>query len=464
MNTLKEGLFRRLIRTHIEGEAAKRYLFESLLNEDGVGTEFDKAEEEAKSAYEAAKAALDRWTQNKEKKGAYDAAFSKLRAKGYGEDRARAELLKDPRYAYNTVLNAKKRETLEAELDKAEARYASYNPEVRGYRRTKKFGAKTIADKQMPKKTAKRSILDITKTSFMTWHKWPAQIKKTNLSYGSKSAGEDVEQAALGTGPGEEWIAHIFGGQVQGGGVSFDVVMPDGSAWEIKQLLRSSDTIRPGTEGRQAFEGAKNHLNAIVKQIKNFTKVATKIGLADRLGSDDKKKLEFVKTFIDDEAEMILGKGEVSKERFIDLRSVLITLSKLKALNAESLGEKGSSPELTVGLNDKQIAVDRPTFIDVAKRVEKATKREDILSQFEELDIALATLKDAAFDDPRSFFNEWFSSIKIDRVFSQVDGVIIVNPQGFMIVPKDQLQTTIKFDKITQGQPRFVLSNFGAGP
>ncbi len=461
MNSLKEGLFRRLVRTHAEGELAKRFLFESMLDEaEGVGTEFENAEAAAKVAYETAQADLDAWQKNKERKGAYDAAFSKLRSDGYSLEKARSELLKDPRYAYNTVLLAKKRETLESALDKAEARYASYNPEVRGYRRTKKGGAKGLASKQMPKPT-RRSVLDITKISFMSWHKWPAQIKRTKLSYGTKTAGDDVEQASLGTGPGEEWIAYIFGGQVQGTGVPFDIVMPDGSAWEIKQVLSGKDLIRPATEGIQAFKKAKDHLDNIVKQIRNFTIVAEKIGLADRLSPDDAKRLDFVKSFIDDEAEMIIGKGEVSKERFIDLRSVLITLNKIKTTNMPASSE--GAAEMVIGLNDKKVNVDKPTFIDIAKRVEKATKREDILDQFEEVEIALATLKDAAFDDPKAFFNEWFQSIKMSSVFSQVDGVIIVNPQGFMIVPKDQLQTTLKFEKVSQHRPRFAVANFGSG-
>lgn len=469
-DTLRESYLRKSVRAQLVEDVIKSSRFDALLAEatgdgtTGVGAEFERAEEEARVKYAEAKAALAAWDENNAKKAAFDAAFAQLRKQGIGEEKARKQLKSQPEYDYNPSLAAKRRETLEQLLDKAEARYAAYNPEVRGYRRERRggSGARTTDDKQLPSKD-KKGVLDINKISFMKWHAWPAQVKRTKLSYGSKAAGDDNEQAAMGTGPGEEWLAYVFGGQVQGGSVSYDVVMTDGSAWEVKQLLSKSETIRPGTEGLKAFEHSKRRLNSVMQQLKNFTVVCDKVKLSDTLTPDDAKKLEFVKSFVEDEYEMIVSKGEVSKGKFIDLRSVLTIVSNIK--NRIDPDKKDvAQPDTRVALNDKETRVDKSTFIDVAKRVKKATGREDILTDFEEIDIAMATLKDKAFDDPRAFFNEWFQSIKIDNVFSQVDGVFIVNPQGFMAIPRDQLANALKFEKVTQGRPRFILATFGSGP
>lgn len=470
MTTLREVHIRKKIRSSIEAKAtalAKRVLFESLLNEDseGVGSEFDKSEADALAVYNAAKASLQAWDDNRKKKDAYDGEMIRLRKGGMGEEKARKLLRTQDKYNFSVPLAAKRRETLETEVDKAEERYAAFNPEVRSYRRNKKGGARSTADKQLPPDD-KKGILDINNVKFLTWHRWPVQVRKTKLQYGSKSAGEDGGQADSGVGPGEDWLAYVFGGQVQGGGVSYDIVMPDGSAWEVKQLLSKAETIRPGTEGRKAFEGAKRRLNGVMQQIKNFVTVADRVKLRDGLSPDQVKKLDFVQSFIEDDYEMIVGKGEISKERFIDLRSVLFTIKKLREdMNGPDVPDDPKNPtRTTVSLNDKVVNVSKPTFIDVAKKIEKDTGREDIMSDFEEFEIALATLKDSAFSDPRAFLNEWFNSIKIDNVFSQVDGVFIVNPRGFMIVPKSQLRSAMKFEKVTQMQPRFVLSIFGGGP
>lgn len=455
-----DSIIRSFVEEVMHESVIKNHKFFQLLREAG-DDEFEQGEQAALDMYNKAQSALTAWEENARKKQAFDAEFKKLRSQGVSQDKARKMLKQDPKFSYSVPLAAKKRNTLEQELKKAEARYAAYNPEIRDYQREKKGGARSLANKQMPT-AGKKVFMDITKTPFLKWVEWPAAIKKSKLAYGSKAAG-DGEQADVGTGPGEEWLAYLFGGQVQGGGVSYDVVTPDGNAWEVKQLLTKSETIRPGTEGLKAFEGARERLVTIIKQLKDFVRTARKLKLQQRLDITSQKRLSYIESFVDEQYEMIVDKGEISKERFVDLRSTLITVQNLKQ-NIDPIPDKPQKKKTTVGLNNKKIPVDKATFIDVAKRVEKSTGRDDILNNIEELDIALATLTDDAFSNPKKFFNDWFNSIKIDAVFSQVDGVIIVNPKGFLIIPRDQLQSSMKFEKVTQGKPRFALTIFGDGP
>ena len=96
-----------------------------------------------------------------------------------------------------------------------------------------------------------------------------------------------------------------------------------------------------------------------------------------------------------------------------------------------------------------------------SKKIEKSTNNSNVLNDIEEVDIAMTTLRDKAFDDPKKFFNEWFESIKISHVFSQIDGgVFIVNPKSFMMIPIDSAQAVIKFDSVSQGKPKFKLTIF----
>ena len=146
--------------------------------------------EQALKRYEAAKAALSAWEANDVKKKAYDLEFVKLRKKGMGEEKARKLLLADPAYAYNTPLAAKKRETLEAELERAELDAANFDPSIRDYKRELKGGAKSTADKKMPEK-GKRAFKDINKTPAMVWLPWITQLKRSNIPYGAHSSDDE---------------------------------------------------------------------------------------------------------------------------------------------------------------------------------------------------------------------------------------------------------------------------------
>lgn len=444
----------------------KNVLVEEYDEDYRAGEYLDASERAAKEAYEAAKAALAAWDDNEKKRLALIAAIEeKAREQKISvrtaKDKYQASLKNDPIYAYDPKLGAKKRKTFEDELAKAEEEYAEYNPELRGYVTKKKGGAKSTADAVLPDKKTKTHV-SIDEVKPLIWYVWPEKVvKKSGLSYGSKSAKlapEDTgPDAAAGTGPGEEWLAHIFGGKVQGGGVSFDVVTPDGRAWEVKQLLSPSETIRPGTEGLKAYTGPRKRLESIMRQLKNFVTVAKKPMFDTVFDEEDKKKINFVSVFVEDDYEMIVDKGEFSDDRRIRLRSALKTVSEFKKRHSSSRDGDTVSVDTRVSLNDKEVKVDKPTFIDVAKRVERATGNKEVLKDFQVIELLTSTLKDAAFDSPTEFFNEWYNAIDLTKVFAQVDGIFIVNPRGYMMIPRSMLKNALKFNKVTQGRPRFAL-------
>jgi hypothetical protein len=415
-----------------------------------AGEEFDALEKAAKERYEAAQAELKAWDENEKRRVNFPAAVDALRAsKKISKDNARKELMSNPATRYDVKLAQTKRPTLEKQLAKAETEYAEYNPELRGYVRARSGGAKTAADKVMPP-NGKAVRLSIDSVKPLRWYAWPP-IGSSKLIY------HDANDKNVG--PGEQWLAWLFGGQVQGGGVPFDVVTPDGRIWEVKELKKSSDTIRPGTEGRKAFKRAKKRLEGIVQQLRNFSILARRSGFLQpgELDETDKRIVDYVNVFVEDDYEMIVGKGEISRDRFIALRGVLKALQQFRQKHGNQTSME-DQPDTRVALNDKEVKVDKPTFIDVAKKVEKSTGTKNILADFEKIDLLLSTLKDPAFENPAEFFNEWFLSVDVNEVFSETDGVIVVNPRGFMMIPKSMLKKALRFDKVTQMQPRFALT------
>ena len=83
---------------------------------------------------------------------------------------------------------------------------------------------------------------DATKVSFddlNLWQDFPSKVPLAGRS---------------GVGPGEDRLADIFGGEVQGQNVSFDLEFSSGplkGTWEVK-APDAEGNIRPGTEGTSA--------------------------------------------------------------------------------------------------------------------------------------------------------------------------------------------------------------------
>lgn len=456
MIQLKKRIVDKLVVENQLRSLIKRLIVESDFK---VGSEYDAQEVAAKERYEAAQADLVAWDDNQKKK---EALFAKAKEMGVTPDTAKKRLKDNPQYTYDPKLAAKQRKTLEDALKKAEQEYSEYNAELRGYVRSKAPKAEKSFDKQLPppKKKVYMSIDDVKP---LKWYTWPKEVKKSGKSFGSAKAGAGSSGDEVGRtmGPGEEWLEFILGGQMQGGKVPYDIVTVDGRSWEVKALDGAGSMIRPGTEGRAAFAKPRKRLISIMTQIKNFVALARRPGFFEKgdLSESEANMISFVKVFVEDDYEMIVEKGEIGRDRFIAFRGILKSIQKFKHDHSGIDHDHGTAPvDTRISLNDKEVKVDKPTFIDVAKRVERATGDKSVLTGFEKFELLFSTLKDAAFDDPSEFFNEWFNSINIDNVFEHVDGVFIVNRNGFLMVPRSMFRKAFKFEIVSQGLPRFSLA------
>lgn len=459
-------LLKRYIK-NIIGEQAdtkkdlRSYIRTVLYEEDagGLGRSLAASEEAAKKKYEAAKQALEAWSKNAEAKKKLEDLAAEAGATGKAAKKRliAAAIAKDPDLNYDPAVLRKSKEKLQDELDKATEEYGEYDPSVVSYSlRRKKVNEpeESEEDTSAPAKAGKRPAWtkkykwDGGDAYAMKWTSWPATIKQdSGVGFGKQSEGGE----AMGTGPGERWLAYIFNGKVAGGSVSYDVLI-GGMKCESKELDSSSSLVRPGTEGLAAYEKARDRLSAVLTQIKNFVTNLDELGkdIEEIASAQDMAKINLVKSFVEEEYENMAGKGEISRARFVAFRRALKTLI---ALKKDHKTEEKIKPQIVI--NKRPISVSRPTFIDVAKTIEREVET-DVLKDFEKWDVILNVLKDDAFSDPDKFLDAWSSSVSVEEVFRQTDGVFIVNQEkGFFWVPKSNIKDALQFSVVSQGKPKF---------
>jgi hypothetical protein len=427
----------------------KRAFQNKLVNiMEDIGTRFDQHEILTKEKLDDAIALLDAWDENQKKLNALK-AYAQKNSISFETARKKFKLL--PEFNYDVVLAQKKRSTLEADVEKLRSELTQYDPSVGDFSYKRKSGQRTTDDKQMPDENSDE-IIEFSSVEQLVWYDWPIEVKKSGLSYGSKSAGSDSD-ASSGVGPGEEWLAYIFGGKVQGGSVSYDVVTKDGKAWEVKQLLTRSETIRPGTEGLKEYSNARAQLEKILTQLNEFSKTALSSKYAKFLSQTDKKRIEYISEFIDVEYEMIINKGEFPVERQRTLRAVMKVASLLKKqfMGNETLSKK----KITLD-SGREISLEHEKYYQVIKNVENIVGK-TVIQSTELLSVLSSILSDAAFNNPTLFLDTWVSLIKPGNVFAQTDGVFVVNPRGYLLVPKNMINDAFKFVNVSQGVPKFSL-------
>lgn len=425
------------------------------LLETGTGSRLDAEEASAKTRYDSAKDRLAQWDIEAAKKTAFLAKAKELGLSPEGEA-ARKKLKSLPQYGYDAKVLHAQRKTLEDDVEKARAAYASYAPlEAGPITRPAGPEEKERTTAPDPNTPSYAKVSDIRPNQLYEWSdpRWNKALSSLGSVFSKKRSDDDK----AGTGPGETHLATIFGAAVQGGGTSYDLVTDDGRKWEVKALESPSDTIRPGTEGRRAFVQTKRHLDNVMKQMKSFVDAVNKFDIVKDLEEHELEALSYVVDFIDNDFEEIVSKGEITFPRRKALRATLKAIKTIKASwTAQGIDD---TIDTTVGLAGHNVRVDRPTYIDVAQRVKKATDV-NVLQGLRGKELALVVLKDRAFDDPSTFLDEWYESVDVNVVFEQVDGVFIVTPEGFFLVPRSSFKNAFKFVKVSQGQPRFIYAYF----
>jgi hypothetical protein len=260
--------------------------------------------------------------------------------------------------------------------------------------------------------TADPPIVRIEDVPRETWISWPSE--SVDVPYFYKVSDECSISLY---GPGEQRIAKVFGGVLQGNSVSYDVATPGipPKKWEVKSLLNASEGIRPSTTlVTMAYGPARDELKSVFKGLVDLCVV-----LDDVPYEDDRLKLtmDSCRNFLEINQEAMTSKGEIGNTKFVRLQKILCMASTAKKI-VESYGDVVNLGHL-----------------------------------------------DSILSEPETFADRWLGSIDVNSAFGPVDGLIIVNPdRGFTVIPHERLKSVLKVERISQGKPKYVYTQFNEIP
>lgn len=274
------------------------------------------------------------------------------------------------------------------------------------------------------------------------WQPWPDFV--LDVSY---------NPTIKGTGPGEDRLAVIFDGEVQGGSVPYDIVDSEGKRWEVKELKSTSDTVRPGVEGRAAISDEVFKIKSAWREINKVCDLITKhnLKIEDFFGAELGSK---IKEFMSGDDVKRIYSGEITQERMEKLYNIIKGVAEIYKSGEEK--EKNKYVELGDKSSDKSKRVDvsNQTLASIGKKL--GLDREDMGITDDE--VVSSQISNEAFIDPEKWLVDvWDPAAWPSEVFGDVEGVIVVNPTHYRIIDNSNLNDELEFKSISGGVPKFGL-------
>lgn len=270
------------------------------------------------------------------------------------------------------------------------------------------------------------------------WHPWSPDNLVDFAQVTRKGAGRG--EAKLAAEP-------CISGTVQGGTVSYDVVGADGKKWEVKELDKSS-SIRLGVESTQ--EVIRFWMEAVraCQDVQRFVSSSGSLGV--RFDPETNTRIE---TFKDEIAPKIF-RGEMAKGTILGGTWQTPVGLKQVADELSSRIEPFSGRRVTAHTFLSEFSI--PTDLVVGYYLDHGLKLDP--DDFDPLELARGVLRHSYFQDPEILIRQWREVSKASVVFGKVDGVIMVKPDGFFIVPRDKLDSYFRFERISQRVARFKFT------
>lgn len=294
----------------------------------------------------------------------------------------------------------------------------------------------------------------------MKWIPWSEEAKKYYKTCSRDGECFEIDgKPAKKVGPGEYSIYVQFGGcEVQGPSVEYDIVQKIGgkeTKWEVKEV--SKGKLRTSISGIVASSGPRFEINQVLKKVRDVIKnIKADEDFQTSLSNETKNRINIVSRFVESNMESIFSKAEITKERFRDMFFMLQHCQKIRdSLNSMSMG---SGPNM-ISIQGKDVPISSIQFHKVLRvlgredEFEVKSNPSDMLSK-RAASYAIG-LEDPAIDDPNAFVNSMKESLSAKKSFGDVDGVILVTNQQFIVVPLEQTQAILDFDGITQGGRTF---------
>jgi hypothetical protein len=254
------------------------------------------------------------------------------------------------------------------------------------------------------------------------------------------------------TGPGEEMLAWELHGSTQGNSVPWDIVDADGNKWEVKEP-DTSNAIRPGIEGRKALAPVRQALEEVCRQLSDGFDIVDFEALEDYAQGAPLDTSE-VAAFISEDVPMIMS-GEISAGRIMGgSRANPIGLLQVLEFVKFMIGDAAKACPREVKWGNVTRIVDIGTYVHASRALGLDDKEIDATV----CELFAGTFRHPAFRKPNTFIKEvWHNGVKASAVFGHTAGVIIVDQKQYMIIPRDELDVHFKFQRISKGEPRFVV-------
>lgn len=245
-----------------------------------------------------------------------------------------------------------------------------------------------------------------------------------------------------GDAPGEYWVAELFGAEKpQGPYSTFDVAAADGTKWEVKEPDKSG-VFKGGTLSTQATAGMRESVRRVASQL---AELEGNIDLTDA----DPELAAAVDDFLTREKAgyRSIKRDEITLGAAARLVEILKRLKKFSASGDARV-------QIDVGDGRSEGTVSRGTALRIA--------------QLAGLDMgslgaapitaAVSTIDPGALEDPEGWIKNLLNSDKIvEETFGHVDGVVLVSPAGYMVVPKGETAKAFEFWGTTQARARFKV-------
>lgn len=361
------------------------------------------------------------------------------------EQKAEEEYIRSIRTKYPRNLMLKTQtlvKNLRAKLEKAKSSYSLYdvsdidNFDIDDNEDVDMEDAESLAQ-------IRNGVYDINALPRLTWISWPSRIKLPNFV-----------PSMMGVGPGEQRLAKVIGADVQGGNVSYDLVTPDGSKWEVKSLDSKTHLVRPAVEGREAFYESRMMLSKAAEEIKDFSNTIDEETLEKLDDPRSQKIVELSKKFTKKYYSRIVKRSELSSSTIDVMAKIMKLVSEFKAKYEDN------ENSLSLALNNKvKFPVRKRKFFNIATALSE--ENPEVLAMFDKLTVATSALSDEIFDNVDEFLQSVEESLDMNEIFTQIDGLIIVNKsKGFNIIPRDKLNDALEWVLVSTGEPRLKFLEF----
>lgn len=275
------------------------------------------------------------------------------------------------------------------------------------------------------------------------WVQWPEEALA--IPYAGRT----------GVGPGEDRLAFVLDGEVQGGSVSFDILDKDGNKWEVKEPSGSSGTIRPGTEGRAAIVSTRQQLDRACRKMRQgLAKVDKSLDITEILSEDG---IAMIRKFLEKDVDMI-KKGEISKGRMERFYQVIRLIHHIVE------DETGEDEQKYVEMGDEEHTIEKNIDLRTYIRLGHFLNLTKSDLKVEDSELFAAAFNYEPFLDPEGFMDRvWNNAAKASEVFGHTSGIILVHPDGYKIIPRDKLDEELKFCVISQAVPKFKIADRTGG-